>query len=192
MRILIAAALSALMVLPAAAEGEFSEGSEAVGWKNVQGREPARFKGKVVDILCELSGDCTEKCGEGRRQMGIVRESDGALVLASKNNQASFAGATVELAPFCNQTVTIDGLLVGNPELTKTKFLQVQLITPEGASEATQAKAFGKAWAKANPEAAKKKGPWFRKDPAINAEIEKEGYLGLSKDADIAFIKDWY
>ncbi|MEM1299808.1 MAG: hypothetical protein AAGH68_11070, partial [Pseudomonadota bacterium] len=81
MRILIAAALSALMALPAAAEGEFSEGSQAVGWDGVLGREAARFEGKVVDVLCELSGDCSENCGEGRRQMGVLRASDGVLVL---------------------------------------------------------------------------------------------------------------
>jgi hypothetical protein len=191
-RTLIAGALAALMAMPAAAEGEFSEGSQAVGWKNVQGREAAVFKGKVVDILCELTGDCADGCGMGKRQMGVIRESDGKLILAGKNNETSFAGATVDLAAYCGDTVTIDGLLVGNPELTDTKFLQVQLIQREGSDKWGKAKRFGRAWKKEFKEAAKKKGPWFRKHPAVQAELDANGYLGLGAEADKKFIEEFY
>ena len=99
LRTMIAAILATLMAMPVAAEGEFSEGSQVKGWKNLQGRENALFKAKIVDILCELTGDCAEKCGAGKRQMGLIREADGVLVLAAKNSQASFNGATVDLYP---------------------------------------------------------------------------------------------
>lgn len=190
-RVLIAGALAALIALPVAAQ-DFSEGSQAKGWKNLQGREPARFKAKVVDILCELTGECVEKCGEGRRQMGLLREADGKLILAGKNNQASFNGATVDLYPYCGQTVTVDGLMVGNPELTDTKYMQVQLIHREGAARPAAAKRWTRVWRRNNKEAAKKKGPWFRHDPAVNAEIERDGYLGISHEADKKFIEEFY
>ena len=194
-RVLIAGALAALIAVqapsPAVAQ-DFSEGSQAKGWNGLQGREPARFKAKVVDILCELTGECVEKCGEGRRQMGLLREADGKLILAGKNNQASFNGATVDLYPYCGQTVTVDGLMVGNPELTATKYMQVQLIHREGAENPAQAKRWTRVWNRANPEAAKKKGPWFRKDPAVAAAIEKNGWLGLGAEADKTFIEENY
>ncbi|MEM1131002.1 MAG: hypothetical protein AAGB15_09545 [Pseudomonadota bacterium] len=196
MRILIAAALAALMSVPAMAEGEFSEGSQAKGWKGLQGREPAVFKAKVVDALCELTGDCAANCGDGRRPMALLREADGKMIFAGKNAQATFNGPTYDLVKYCGKTVTVDGLLVGDPELTDTKYYMVQLITPEGAEKATKARGWTKAWLKRNPDlkgALKEaKNRWFRIDPDVNAEIEREGYLGVSLEADKAYIAENY
>ena len=89
MRNLIAALLIGLLAGSASAEGEFAEGSQVDGWKNLQGRENALFKAKVVDIVCELSGDCPADCGAGARQLGLLREADGRLLLAAKNAQAT-------------------------------------------------------------------------------------------------------
>ena len=195
-RTFIAAALAAMMALPAAAEGEFSEGSQAKGWKNLQGREPAVFKAKVVDILCELTGDCAEKCGNGRRQMGLIREADGKLVLAGKNGQATFNGATVDLAAYCGQTVTVDGFLVGNPEVAQAKYYMVQVIQREGSDKWAKARRWTRMWQRDNPDlkdalkAAKNR--WFRIDPAVNAEIEANGWLGLGAEADAKFIEENY
>ena len=192
MRMMIFAALAALMSMPAMAEGEFSEGSTAKGWKNLQGREAAIFKAKVVDVLCELSGDCADKCGAGKRQMGLLREADGKLILASKNSQSSFNGATVDLAAYCGQTVTVDGFLVGNPEVAPTKFYMVQKIQREGSDKWAPTKRWTRAWQRANKDLAKKKGPWFRHDPAVAAEIERTGWLGIGAEADKKFIEENY
>ena len=113
-RTLIAGALAALIALPATAQE-----SRVKGWDGLQGRETAVFRAKVVDVLCELSGDCAEKCGEGRRQMGLVREDDGRLILAAKNQQAGFQGAAADLYPFCGQTVAVDGLMVAQTAMRR-------------------------------------------------------------------------
>ena len=186
-RTLMAAALAALMAVPAAAQE-----SQVKGWKNLQGRETAVFRAKVVDVLCELTGDCAEKCGEGRRQMGLVREDDGKLILAAKNQQAGFQGATVDLAAYCGMTVTVDGLMVGNPDLTATKVYQVHFIQREGSDKWAPSKRWTRVWTRRHKDLAKKKGPWFRHDPAVNAEIEASGYLGLGAEADAKFIEENY
>ena len=191
-RTILAAALSLLIALPAAAEGEFSEGSQIDGWQNLSGREPALFRAKVVDILCELTGECAEKCGDGRRQMGLVREADGKLILVAKNMQASFNGAAVDLAPYCGQTVTVDGLLVGDPDVAPVKVYQVHLIQREGSDKWAKARRWTRRWDRENPEAKGKKGPWFRHDPKVEAAIEAEGWLGLGPEADAKFIEENY
>ena len=55
----------------------------------------ARFEAKVVDVLCELSGDCPKNCGSGKRQLGLI-DGDGKLILPLKNS-VIFAGAAAEL-----------------------------------------------------------------------------------------------
>ena len=69
--------LSALMIaasLPASAAEEWG----------IEGEKKARFEAKVVDILCELSGDCPADCGAGKRQLGLLKD-DGTLLLVAKN-----------------------------------------------------------------------------------------------------------
>src|SRR3546814_4180915 len=46
--------------------------------------EIVRFEAKVVDVLCELSGDCPADGGAGHRQLGLVTD-DGTLILPVKN-----------------------------------------------------------------------------------------------------------
>ena len=199
-RTMMAAALAAMVAMagttPALAEGEFATGSEVKGWKNLAGRENAKFKARVVDVLCELTGECAEKCGEGRRQMGLVREADGKLILAGKNRQGSFNGATIDLYPYCGQNVTVDGLLVGDPEVTDTKFYQVFLVTREGSDKAAKTSRWTRDWQRRNPdlkdELKKVKNRWFRIDPAVVAAIEANGWLGLGAEADKAFIEENY
>jgi len=94
---------------------DFSAEADARPW-NLYAEVPARFEAKVVDILCELTDDCAPACGAGTRQMGLLRRADNVLVLAMKNAQAAFSGA-VDLAPFRGQTVTVDALLIDDPDL---------------------------------------------------------------------------
>ncbi|WP_299024778.1 hypothetical protein [uncultured Sulfitobacter sp.] len=184
------APLAALAFAAPLAAQDFSENSEARSW-DLYAEVPARFDAKVVDLLCELTGDCPEDCGAGKRQMGLLRSADNVLVLAMKNNQPAFTGAAVELAPFCNQTVTVDGLLIDDPDLNAKNIYLVQMIKAEGTDDWVKANKWTKEWAAANPDAAGK-GPWFRRDPRVQAEIARDGYLGLGLEKDAAFIEEHF
>ena len=111
-KLMIFAAMTA-MAAPAAAQ-DFSEGSEARSW-NLYAEQPARFEAKVVDILCELSGDCPDNCGDGKRQLGLLRAADGVLVYPNKNSQPAFTGAAL---PLLMTRVNIDPALAGGVVLT--------------------------------------------------------------------------
>ena len=168
-------------ILIAGAE-EYSEGSKAKEFGLIE-EEKATFSGKVVDLLCELSGDCPENCGNGERTMGIIREGDNRLIPVLKNAQFSFNGPIDDLLPYCNKTVDVDGLLVGDSEIYNAKFYMVQLIREAGAEEWQKANKWTKAWRKRNPEA-KGKGPWFRRDPRVLKQVEANGYFGVGLEAD--------
>ena len=87
----------------------------------------ARFDAKVTDVLCVLSGECPEDCGAGNRLLGLLQD-DGTLVLPLKN-AGPFTGPTVDLIPFCNQRVTVDGLFTTNYGITT---FAVQFVPPRG------------------------------------------------------------
>ncbi|MEO0781163.1 MAG: hypothetical protein AAFZ46_05330 [Pseudomonadota bacterium] len=182
-------ALLALFATPVAAQ-DFSANSEARPW-NLVAEVPARFEATVVDLLCELAGDCPANCGDGRRQLGLLRSADGVLVYPNKNSQPAFTGAAVELQPFCGQEVEVDGLMITDPELNVDNVYLVQTVRKVGDTEWTKANQWTKAWADSNPDA-EGKGPWFRRDPRVNGFIEKDGYLGLGQEVDDAFIADWF
>ncbi len=186
--ILIAAALVAA---PALAEGPFSGGSQAKSW-GLLGEETARFEGTVTDALCALTGDCPADCGAGLRQMGILRAADGQFVLATKNTQPAFTGATVDLAPFCGRTVEVDGLLVGDRDVTPglgAKLFQVQTVREKGADAVQAANRWTADWAARN-RGVPGDGPWFERDPRVRAEIAAHGRLGLGADADRTFAEE--
>ena len=146
---------------PALAQQDFSAGSEAKPW-NLFGEEKARFEGRVVDALCALTGDCPVDCGAGARQMGILRAADGAFVLAAKNGQPVFTGATFDLAAFCGQEVEVDGLLVGDAGITPdlgAKLYQVQTIRVLGEDTVHKANLWTEDWEGRFPEAGGE-GPW--------------------------------
>ncbi len=170
-------------------EGAFAEGSTAKGKGSLLGEEKALFTGKVVDVLCELTGDCPDNCGGGDRHLGILRDADGVLVLANKNLQA-FAGANYDLMAYCGKQVEVDGLLVGSPDNTAAKFYQLQKIRVVGDEKFAKANKWTKEWNRRNPEQAKIKGGWFKKDTRVKALLERDGRLGLGKEADEAFAKE--
>jgi len=176
-----AALLASAVALPMAQAAE----SQAKSW-NLTGEVKARFEAKVVDVLCELAGDCVDNCGNGARHLGLLT-SDGKLVLANKNIQPIFSGAAVDLAPYCGKQVEVDGLMVGEGG---PKLYQIQLIREVGAEKFNKTNLWSKQWNAENPDLKKVKGPWFRKDPLVNAQIEKSGYLGLGLDVDKKFIEE--
>lgn len=191
-RAALVAALCAAFAVPAVAQefdkNAWSEGSEARSW-NLYAEVPATFSAKVVDPLCELTGQCAENCGDGRRQLALLRESDNAMVLVMKNSQPAFTGGAQELLPFCEQMVDVDGLLLEDPDLGARNLYLIQRIKAKGAEEWVRGNKWTKVWGADQP---KGKGPWFRRDPRIAATIEAEGYLGIGPDETRAFIKEWY
>ena len=122
---------AALLFATSVNASDFSEGSKAKEW-NLYGEEKAKFSGKVVDILCELSGNCADNCGNGNRHLGIVRSADNKLIAVLKNRQASFNGAAEDLLPYCNKDVDVDGLMIGEDEFSASRFYMVQLIRVTG------------------------------------------------------------
>lgn len=133
----------------------------------------ARFEAKVVDVLCELTGDCPADCGAGKRQLGLLKD-DGTLVLAVKNFDP-FAGAVNDLAGFCGQRIVADGLMISDP-LMPLFALQFKRLAPDG--KWSRANQFGKDWTAANP----RRGAvntWFREDPTIKQLVEEQGVFGI-------------
>lgn len=188
-KIALTFAMLAACALPAVAQ-DFSEGSNAREW-GLYGEDKALFAATVVDPLCLLTGDCPDNCGDGRRQLALLRTVDDVLVLPLKNTQPAFTGAAQELAPYCGQAVEVDGLMITDEDLGAQNVYLVQFIRAEGAEEWSKADQWTKDWAAANPEAAGK-GPWFRRDPRVQAEIAREGWLGLGLETDDAFLKEWF
>lgn len=175
--------------LPAAAQ-DFSQGSEARSW-NLYAEKPARFEARVVDILCELTGDCVSDCGAGTRQLGLLRSADGVLVYPNKNTQPAFTGAVVELTPFCGTNVEVDGLLIEDPDLGAMQIYLVQKIRETGQGDWITANRWTKVWAETHPDL-DGEGPWFRRDPRVNAEISMHGYTGLGVEEERPFIEELF
>ncbi|MEL6785016.1 MAG: hypothetical protein AAFO61_11375 [Pseudomonadota bacterium] len=176
-----------LLATPAFAQ-DFSEGSNAREW-GLYGETKATFSGKVVDILCELSGDCPDNCGNGNRQLGVVRDADNKLIAVLKNRQAAFNGAAEDLLPYCNKAVDVDGVMIGEDEASPSRFYMVQFIRDKGTESWNKTTLWTKRWAQKNPEA-KGKGPWFRRDPRVKKQIAASGYLGKGLDFEADYIKE--
>lgn len=141
--------------------------AESIGGAN---EKPMELEGKVVDLVCELTGRCLPACGSGTRQMGLLL-ADGRLIAVPKA-PVDFAGAAQDLAPLCGRTIRTDGLMFENP---KMPLYQVQGIKLDPAATAfTPADAFIKAWTARNG----KHEEWYRNDPVIKAQIDRTGPLG--------------
>lgn len=170
----------ALVAAPVTAqEGPFSEGSEARSW-NLAWEEPARFEATVVDMLCEVAGDCDNACASGR-QLGLLRTADGVLTYPNKNNQGIFTGAAADLGQFCSMEVEVDGLMIEDEFLGATNVYLVQRVRLLTDEEWTVTNRWTDIWAEEFPEAAALDGRWYRNDPRVLERIESEGYLGTGE-----------
>ena len=170
-------------------DADFSANSKAKKW-NLYGETKALFSGKVVDLLCELSGDCPANCGDGKRQLGIVRIDDNKLISVLKNRQAAFNGATDDLLPYCDKQVDVDGLMIGEDEDAPTaRFYMVQRIRETGSAGWKKANLWTKRWAKKNPNS-KGKGPWFKRDPRVKKQLAISGHFGLGLEFDQKYLKE--
>ncbi len=172
---IIALALLAVAAAPAARAAEL--------W-GLPGEKKARFEARVVDVLCELTGDCPAACGAGKRQLGLLTDK-GRLVLPLKN-VVPFAGAVDELTDFCAKSVIADGLFSTNRGHT-VFVLQFVREAPDGKWR--RANRFTPKWARRNglAPADKKAARWFENDPRVNALIAADGKLGLGPAVDRAY-----
>jgi len=189
MKAITTALVFATLSLPVVAQ-DFSAGSEAKSW-NLYAEMPARFEATVTDVLCAVTGDCPANCGDGRRQLALLRTVDGVLVYPNKNAQPLFTGAGNELQPYCGKLVEVDGLMITDPDLAAQNIYLVQKIREVGAKRWVAASRWTKDWAAANPDAPGA-GPWFLRDPRVNAAIAQDGYFGLGLEADAAALKELF
>jgi len=182
-------ALATTMVSHAAMGQDFSVGSNAKEFGLIE-ETPATFSAKVVDPLCELTGDCPDQCGKGQRFLALIRETDRKMIMVLKNAQFAFNGPVPDLLPFCNRQVEVDGLMIGDEEEHQAQFYMVQLIREKGVGEWSKANNWTAAWKARNPEVAQGKGPWYRRDPLVLNQIEKDGYFGIGLEADEQYRKE--
>ena len=148
--------------------------------------QKARFEAKVVDVLCELNGNCPANCGDGKRQLGLI-DGKGKLILAIKN-AAPFAGAAAELIDFCGKQVIADGLFSTNRGY---RIFALQFVREAPDGKWRRANRFIAKWAKAlgfSPKGKEAKR-WFDHDPRVKKEIHDHGKLGLGADADREYFK---
>ena len=138
----------------------------------IEGEEKARFEAIVVDIACELSGNCPANCGNGKRQLGLLKD-DGTLLLVVKNVDI-FAGASADLIGFCGKRITADGLLIRSAKMPLFA-LQFKRLAPDG--KWSRANQFTKNWSKTN--GGKNGNQWFRSDARIVSEIKANGVFGI-------------
>ncbi len=158
-----------ILAMAAMAFAPMAQAAEEWG---IDGEAKARFEAKVVDIACELSGNCPPNCGDGKRQLGLLKD-DGTLLLVAKNSDI-FAGGTVDLIGFCGKQIIADGLMIKTPHMPLFA-LQFKRAAPDG--KWSRANWFTKEWSKAN--GGKKGSQWFRNDPVIKSEIAANGVFGI-------------
>jgi hypothetical protein len=142
----------------------------------IEHEEKARFEAKVVDVLCELSGDCPARCGGGKRQLGLLRD-DGRLILAVKN-QDLFAGASNDLLPFCGTRLIVDGLMIKDPLMP---LFQIQFRRPAPDGKWRRANQFRRDWAKERDLEweSDMAGAWYNHDKRVKQVIAKDGVFGI-------------
>ncbi len=176
-----------LIVLVHAALVHGAGAARAADSWGLPGEEIVRFEAKVVDLLCELTGDCPADCGGGARQLALLKD-DATLVLPLKN-QTFFSGAADELIDFCAQRVVADGLMVTNRGYTIFA-LQFVKAAPDGKWR--RADRFLAKWAERNglDPKDKKVKRWFENDPLVEALIARDGKLGLGLEADRKFLEE--
>jgi hypothetical protein len=156
----------------------------AESW-GLAGEQTARFEATVVDLLCELTGDCPADCGAGKRQLGLLKD-DGTLVLPLKN-QVIFAGGAAELIGYCGRRVVADGLMVTN---RGHSFFALQFVKGAPDGKWRRANRFLPKWAAENGVGPKSPTAlrWFENDPRVKDLIARDGKLGLGLEADRTYL----
>ncbi len=148
----------------------FAEPARAGDPWGLQYEKVVSMKARVVDLLCTIKADCPAACGGGKRQLGLLT-GDGKLLPAVKS-ATLFAGAALDLLPYCGKEIVVDGLLIENPAMT----LYFPQALRESADEPWRpTEAFDSAWTARNGKAEE----WFRADPGVKAVIAADGVFGI-------------
>ena len=147
----------------------------------------ARLQAKVVDIACELTGNCPVNCGDGKRQLGLI-DAQGKLILAIKN-ATPFSGTADELIDFCVKQVVADGLFTTN---NGYKVFALQFVREAPSGKWRQANRFLPKWAMRHhlPAETKKARRWFDNDFKVKSVIKEQGALGLGPEADRKYFEN--
>lgn len=170
-----------LLLVVASLSGCATPAGEVQRW-GISGAEVAELSGEVVDVLCEVSGNCVDQCGSGTRQLGIRTEQ--GLVLIAKDLNL-YTGGAEELWPFCAKPLVVNGQFT---ESGNIRFFQIQNVrSPDGPWMST--KRFLEVWAEKNDKPLSTANRWYREDPRVDAVLEKDGLLGLGLEADNEFLK---
>ena len=154
----------------------------ATSW-NLLNEEEASFEAKVVDMICELTGDCPEECGTASdRQLGLL-DNNGKLILVAKN-LTFFAGGTMDLKPYCGETIEVDGFWVWADNAPRIYFLHA--LRRPGEEDWIKANAFTGEWVAREgfDPAGEERKKWWENDPRVLEVIEQDGTLGLGHEVD--------
>ena len=149
----------------------------------VTAQQESAFTGKVVDVMCELNGNCADNCGEGSRQLAIKTVDQGTVLVAK--NVTLYSGAADELWAFCGQDVEVNGLFTANKNV---RFFQVQNVRTPGG-EWKRANRFHEAWASRSGQSGSKARKWYKNDERVDEIIKRDGRLGLGPAADAEYFK---
>jgi len=154
---------------------------KVASWPVTNGEE-SELTGTVVDVLCELNGNCANNCGDGKRQLAIKTE-DSRTILVSKN-LTNYTGAVVELSPYCDQVVDLNGLFT---EHKGVRFFQVQNVRPVGG-QWQRATGYLQAWSDRTGRPLSEASNWQDNDERVREIIERDGVLGLGREADQEYL----
>jgi hypothetical protein len=130
----------------------------------------------VVDVVCELTKNCPNQCGAGKRQLGL-KTPDGKILMAAKNT-VNFMGAVHDLLPYCGKQLEVDGITATQ---YGTTLFMLQRYRPNGKAEWREANQSLLDWAKANkvkPDSNEAE-EWMRNDPLVKTAVAKRGKLGV-------------
>lgn len=168
-------------ILTAAVLAAGAAGAHAAEEWGLPEEEIVRFEAKVVDIACELTGDCPANCGGGKRQLGLIN-AQGQLILPIKN-ATPFSGTSDELIDFCGKQVIADGLFSTN---NGYKVFALQFVREAPNGKWRRANRFIPKWAKRHdlPANSPKTRRWFDNDADVKRLIKEQGVLGLGQEAD--------
>ena len=155
---------------------------EIASWP-VTNAEKSGITGEVVDVQCELTGNCADNCGAGSRQLAIKTDELGTVLVAKNLN--NYSGGVDELLPFCGQLVDVNGLFT---EHQGVRFFQVQNVRSPGGAW-VKATRYAQAWAERSGKAPSLAGSWEVHDDRIKEVLERDGRLGLGPEADQEYFK---
>lgn len=169
--------LAALMSISLLQAGCATPVGEVESWP-VTNAEESQFSGTVVDVLCELGGNCANECGQGKHQLAIKSQDKGTVLVAKNLN--NYSGAVDELWQFCGQQVDVNGLFT---EHKGVRFFQVQNIRESGG-QWQKATKYISAWTERSGKSPEQAKNWQDHDDRVKDIIEREGRLGLGTQAD--------